>query len=146
MANVTRERVIQASAKAVWATIADFAAVEQYSPMVSRCDLEGPDGPGQLRHLTLSDGTVTTSRLIALQHEERALTYEIVVTKLPLTDYSSTMRVYPASAERCRVTWSSRFAPRGATLEDASAFLVQNLDAGLEELANLHETLTAEPR
>jgi mxaD protein len=146
VANVSRERVIQAAAAAVWATIADFAAVEQYSPMVSRCDLEGPDGPGQLRHLTLSDGTVTTSRLVEIQHEARVLAYEIVVTQLPLTDYASTMRVEPVSSGRCRVTWSSRFAPRGASLEEASAFLVQNLDAGLEALANLHEVRSAAPR
>ena len=139
MAQVTRAREIHAPALPVWRTIEDFAAVEQYSPMVARCDLEGPSGPGQLRHLTLSDGTVTTSRLIEIRPATYEMTYEILVTQLPLTDYSSTMTVQPLAPDRCRGTWSSRFAPRGASLAEAQAFLVTNLEAGLEELAKLHE-------
>ena len=139
MAQVTRVREIGAPALPVWRTIEDFAAVERYSPMVTRCDLEGPSGPGQLRHLTLADGTVTTSRLVEVLPATYEMTYEILVTQLPLTDYSSTMTVQPLATDRCQVTWSSRFAPRGASLEEARAFLVTNLEAGLAELAKLHE-------
>ena len=78
MAEVTRRLEIAAPADRVWATIADFAAVARYSPMVRECQLEGPDGVGQLRHLTLDDDTVTTSRLVALDPAARALRYEIV--------------------------------------------------------------------
>ena len=139
MAEVERSLVIGAPGEAVWASIADFAAVEQYSPMVDRCELEGADGPGQLRHLTLSDGTITTSRMVACDAEARAMTYEILVTKLPLRDYSSTMRVRELDGQRCEVTWSSRFEPHGASLGEARDFLVANLDAGLAELRKLHE-------
>jgi hypothetical protein len=139
MAEVFRSLEMAAPADAVWTTIADFAAVERYSPMVARCDLEGDDGPGQLRHLTLEDGTITTSRMVARDAATRSLTYEILVTKLPLADYSSTMRVRALGPERCEVTWSSRFEPSGATLEQARDFLIANLDAGLEELRKLHE-------
>jgi len=139
MAEVLRALEIRAPADEVWTTIADFAAVESYSPRVARCELEGADGPGQLRHLTLQDGTLTTSRLISIDPAERSMRYAILVTALPLADYTSTIRVDALTDTRCNVTWASRFEPSGASLEEASAFLTGSLAAGLEELRKLHE-------
>jgi hypothetical protein len=139
MPEVTLTRHIEAPAEEVWATIADFAAIQRYSPMVAQCTLEGPDGVGQRRRLILSDGGVTVSRLAAIDPEARSLTYEILETRLPLADYSSTQTVRPIDAKRCEVTWSSHFQPRGASEQEASDFLNAQLDAGLEELRALHE-------
>ena len=87
--------------------------------MVAACRLEGEAGIGQRRVLTLEDGTVTISRLEALDPRTRTLTYRILETRLPLQDYTSTMVVVPRGADRCEVTWTSHFRPRDASPEEA---------------------------
>ena len=63
------------------------------------------------------------------------VSYEILVTALPLADYTSTQRVESLGDGRCAVTWSSRFEPDGVTEAEAQAFLERQLDDGLAELA-----------
>ncbi len=131
---------ISAPAAAVWETIADFGAIQRFLPMISRCELEGPDGVGQLRKLTLADVTLTVSRLAAIDPAARSLRYEILETKLPLADYSATMQVRELGPHCCEVSWSSRFEPDGATEAEARDFLETQLGAGLQALRELHET------
>ena len=133
-AEVSHRREIGASADQVWALIADFGAIDRYSPMVERCRVEGPDGVGQRRVLSLSNGTITISRLEAIDHAARTLTYRILETKLPLDDYTSTMRVEPRGGTACEVIWTSRFLPKDATLEEATRFLDEGLLGSLRDL------------
>ncbi|MCH2173839.1 SRPBCC family protein [Myxococcota bacterium] len=139
MPTVTRSMEIQAPARDLWATIADFASVERYSPIVEHCRLEGEDGVGQIRRLTLTDGSETVSRMTALDEATSSMSYQILETALPLTNYSSTMRVEALGNERSRITWSSQFEPQGATEDEARGFLETQLDDGLEQLRALHE-------
>lgn len=139
MAQVERRLEIAAPAAEVWETVADFSAVGRYSPYVEVCELEGPEGVGQLRKLTLVNGTLTVSRCEAVDHEARSTTYRILETKLPLTDYTSTQTVNELGADRCEVVWASNFEPSGASLAEAAGFLETQLDAGLEELRLIFE-------
>ena len=131
---VSHRREIQAPADEVWALIADFGAIDRFSPMIASCRVEGEEGVGQRRILTLQDGTLTISRLEAIDHDARSLTYRILTTKLPLDDYTSTMEVLPRGAAACEVVWTSRFLPRQATLEEARAFLDGALQDSLRDL------------
>jgi len=139
MANAARGEVsfrldVPASADRVWALIADFGAIDQYSPMVTSCRVEGGDGVGQRRVLTLENGTVTISRLEAIDPAARTLTYRIVETKLPLEDYTSTMEVREKDNDLCEVIWTSDFLPRDASLEEARSFLEGSLGDSIRDL------------
>ena len=140
-AEVSFRETIQASADAVWALIADFGAIDRYSPMVAACRLEGDEGVGQRRVLTLTDGSITISRLEAIDPASRTLTYRILETKLPLQDYTSTMAVtpLPGADSACEVTWVSHFHPRGATLAEARSFLEGALGASVRDLCRAFE-------
>ena len=125
---------IPASAERVWALIADFGAIDRYSPMVVSCALEGEAGVGQRRVLTLANGTITISRLESLDPAARTLTYRILETKLPLDDYTSTMEVLEKGADACEVVWTSHFLPKDATLEEATSFLEGSLGDSIRDL------------
>jgi hypothetical protein len=139
MADPSRGRVshsleIEAPAGRVWALIADFGAIDRFSPIVVSCTTEGDDGVGQRRVLSLDNGTVTISRLEAIDHGARSLTYRILETKLPLDDYTSTVVVHEASGDTCEVVWTSEFNPKDATLAEATAFLDEGLTGSLRDL------------
>lgn len=131
---VLHRLTIEAPADEVWALIADFGAIDRYSPMVESCRLEGEAGVGQRRVLRLDNGTTTISRLEAIDPAARTLTYRILETKLPLDDYTSTMVVEPKGASVCEVTWRSDFRPKDATLEEATSFLDAALLASIRDL------------
>jgi mxaD protein len=133
-AQVSHSLEIEASAAEVWALIADFGAIDRFSPMVVSCTTEGAEGVGQRRILGLDNGTTTISRLEAIDHPGRTLTYRILETRLPLSDYTSTMWVHERAPDRCEVVWTSHFRPRDATLEEASAFLDEGLTGSLRDL------------
>ena len=137
MAEVSRRRDIEVPAAEAWALVGDFAAVGRYTPMIAEVELEGERGPGQIRRLTLTDGSLTVSRCTALDDDGRRVSYEIVVTALPLADYTSTQRVEALGDGRCAVSWASRFEPHGVTEAEAGEFLVRQLDDGLAALARL---------
>ena len=104
--------------------------------MVAACRLEGGEGVGQRRILTLIDGSTTISRLDAIDPTRRTLTYRILETKLPLRDYTSTMAVVPQAGTEtaCEVIWVSHFRPRDATLAEARSFLEGALGASVRDL------------
>jgi mxaD protein len=139
MTVVTCSREIAARADVVWATVGNFAAVGRYLPSIATCQLEGERGVGQIRRLTLANDTTTVSRCTALDDAARSVTYQILETALPLANYSSTQTVHAIDGDRCRVTWTSRFDPSGASEEEAQAFLEEQLNEGLWELAKLHK-------
>ena len=138
---VSHSLEIDAPAADVWALIEDFGAIDRFSPMVVSCRTEGSAGVGQRRILDLDNGTVTISRLEAIDPGVRTLTYRILETKLPLGDYTSTMVVHECGPLRCRVDWTSHFRPKDATLAEAKAFLDEGLRGSLRDL---HAVFSAE--
>lgn len=139
MPDVRCTREIAASAATVWDTVGDFAAVGRYVPTVVKLELEGERGPGQIRRLTLDDGSLTVSRCTALDDEALSVSYEILETELPLDDYSSTQDVHPLAENRCELRWTSQFEPRGVTVAEAVSYLEGAIESGLDVLARQFE-------
>ena len=113
MIKVTRSLIINSNIEEIWQSIADFGGVASFINTIKKCTTEGADGVGQLRHLILDDNSLTTSRLTVLDHERHILTYEIVITALPMNNYTSTMKVEKTGTSSCKVSWCSRFEPSG---------------------------------
>ena len=114
--------------------VADFAAVGRYLTNIKSLELKGPDGIGQRRFLTLGDGTLTVSELVALDPDTMSLTYRILETKLPLTDYTATQKVRRLSDLRSEVVWTASFRCQGVSSAEASSFLNEQLQMGLRNL------------
>lgn len=139
MIEVSRNQDISANPETVWQSIANFGAVASFIKNIKQCTTEGPHGVGQLRHLILEDDSLTTSRLAVLDNEQRLLSYEIVTTKLPMDDYSSTMIVTQTGDNSCSVNWCSRFEPAGVLPEKIEEFIGSQLQQALRNLKALHE-------
>jgi hypothetical protein len=104
----------------VWACIGGFGSLETWHPAVTACDVESDDN-GDVRTLTLGDGSRIVERLDAHNNEARSYTYTILEAgPLPVQDYQSTINVTGHGAV-AKVKWTSKFSARGASEADAQA-------------------------
>ncbi len=124
MAEVSVEETVEAPAGAVWELVSDFGGVDKWAgPAIQGCSVEG-EGVGAVRSLTLPGDAVLQERLESFDEGERRLSYSIVEpTPIPLRNYLSTLQVAEEGPGRCRVVWSGRFEPAGASEEQAAGMV-----------------------
>jgi Polyketide cyclase / dehydrase and lipid transport len=98
---VYRSAVIDASADRVWALARDFNGLPSWHPAIASSEIEGGlpgDRVGCVRRFTLKDGGgVLREKLLALSDSGRTLTYNILVSPMPVANYVATMRVTPVT-------------------------------------------------
>ena len=125
-------------AEAVWAVVRDFCNVDRWLPGIERVEAE--DG-GRRRRIVLPDGKVVIEQEVARDEAAMALTYVVLDSPMPFTDYRSTMAVERAG-RGCTVRWSASLVPLVA--EDRVARLVGGLyRGGLKALADFLAAPTA---
>lgn len=124
MASVEVSEAVAAPAAAVWDLVRDFGGVRRWGgPMLQSCTVEG-SGIGALRRFGLPGGATLVERLEAFDDAGRTLSYAIVEkSPIPVKDYLSTIRVEEEGPGRCRVHWSSRFEPDGASEADTTKLI-----------------------
>jgi hypothetical protein len=139
MASVEVSETVAAPASAVWEVVRDFGGVTRWGgPMLQSCKVEG-SGIGALRRFGLPGGATLTERLEAFDDAGRSLSYSIVEkSPIPVKDYRSTIRVAEEGDGRCRVHWSGRFEPDGASEADTTK-LIRGVYVG--GIAGLRKTL-----
>jgi hypothetical protein len=95
------------------------------------------DDGGKRRTLSLPDGSKIVEDLRAADDGSHTMTYAIVDSPLPVTDYVSTIRVFPAQdGVGCTIEWSSTFDPTGD--ENAAVTAInQVFQAGLDNLTKM---------
>ncbi|MBR0798058.1 SRPBCC family protein [Bradyrhizobium jicamae] len=112
----TRQKVresieIDAPQAKVWATIGNF---QDMGWLVGVSKTEGDKGNeiGATRRLTLSDGATIDEELYKYEPDMLSYSYRITavdVKVLPVTNYSSTLTVSPASGGRTKLEWAGAF-------------------------------------
>lgn len=140
--------VVPAGPDTVWRVIRDFDGLPAWVPAIVASEIEGgalPDQVGAVRKLTLGgDGGIVRERLVALDDRARSLTYSILESPFPVTDYRSTVRVIPVtSTGESVVTWSVLFDCDPGEAERLSAFFATDVfGSGLDGLVS-HLSSTA---
>ncbi len=114
MANVYRSAVIDAPADKVWALVRDFNGLPKWHPAIAKSEIEGgPPGDrvGCVRRFTLKDGGgLLREKLLTLSDSGRTLTYNILVSPMPVANYVATMRVTPITVgNRALAEWWAEF-------------------------------------
>jgi hypothetical protein len=113
--------ILHASAEAVWAVVGNFNGLPQWVPAIARSSMTVGDGThiGNVRHLTLADGSELDEVLLERSVAARRVRYTITQSAMPLTDYHASLSVYPitiseSGAPQCLVEWKTTFqvAPR----------------------------------
>ncbi|MBM2616670.1 SRPBCC family protein [Actinoplanes sp. LDG1-06] len=108
MATVRVEAVIELSAEQVWAAVADVGQVHRrlLPGRVVSARLEG-----DMRILTLPDGSEIRELIVSIDERERRLAYAVVEgQKMPLTYHHASFQVYD-DGDICRLVWVTDVLP-----------------------------------
>jgi hypothetical protein len=108
MATVRVEAVIDVPAERLWEAIADVGAVHRrlLPGRVADARIEG-----DVRVLTMPDGSEIRELIVAVDHAHRRLAYAVVEgQKLPLNYHHATFEVL-GEGERSRLVWSTDVLP-----------------------------------
>jgi hypothetical protein len=127
MIKVYRSAIIDAAADRVWKVVRDFNGLPKWHPAIATSEIEGglpADRVGCVRRFTRrSDGGLLRETLLSLADDTRTLTYDILVSPMPVANYMAGMRVTPITkGGRSFAEWWAVFdvtsGPPKATADD----------------------------
>jgi hypothetical protein len=99
MIKVYRSAIINATADKVWKIVRDFNGLPKWHPAIATSEIEDgwpADRVGCVRRFTRrSDGGLLRERLLSLADDTRLLTYNILVSPMPVANYMAGMRFTP---------------------------------------------------
>jgi hypothetical protein len=136
MAGVNLKTTINAAADTVWQTVRDFNGLGAYVAAVANSSVDGSE-VGCTRTLTLQDGAIIVEKLERFDDQGKALDYSIVSGPLPVEQYLSTIAVTAVGPNQCEVSWSSTFAPKGVSAEQAEEVISGIYTMGFDGLRKL---------
>ncbi|EXB93401.1 hypothetical protein L484_010729 [Morus notabilis] len=148
-------KLSNATVDQIWPLFTDFFNFQKWFPSLSTCHgIHGTNGdPGCIRYCSgfsipsnVGDKPVSWSkeRLIAVDHAQHSLTYEIVDSNIGFESYVSTVKIVPGSDPGddhdhqcgCAIEWSFTVDPvEGWALDD----LVRKYEEGIQRMAQKME-------
>jgi len=136
MTDVSRSVNLSARASEVWSLIGPFDSFTRWHPAVLDSRMGENDGR-MVRHQVFVGGIKVTERLIS--HDDDAMMQRYGISdggRLPVADFTATLRVVPGESDSCSVTWSCSFQPAGAP-EDVVREAIEGIfDSGMNSLAD----------
>lgn len=133
---ISRSVVVQGGPTEVWAMIGAFCAIEKWLPPVGSCSEDGAAAP--TRTLVTRDGAATfVERQTARSETETFYSYVFVSSPLPVSRYSSTIRVKASGEDKSTVVWSGSYTPDAGKEIEAAAALDGIYASGLESIQRL---------
>ena len=112
------DKEIDGSVDQAWNLVADFGGTA-WIPGIESCEVEGPDGIGQVRKLKMGPMAIH-ERLEALDPEAKTLSYSIIEGPLPTENYLATILITDAGGGKTRVRWGAQFDVPGMEEEAAN--------------------------
>ena len=101
MIKVYRSAIIEARADKVWKLVRDFNGLPKWHPAIATSEIEDglpADRVGCVRRFTRkSDGGMLREKLLSLADDTRSLTYNILVSPMPVANYMAGMRFTPVT-------------------------------------------------
>lgn len=132
-ASLTRSIEVKATPASVWAKIGPFCAIQDWLPPVGTCAQDGKTPP--TRTLVTKDGKATFVELQTARNDaRRTYSYTFVSSPLPVTHYTSTIKVSGTRRGTSVVTWTGSYTPNTGKDKDAADALSGIYQAGLEEI------------
>jgi mxaD protein len=108
---VTKSVTIDAPVDKVWSTVKDFNNWPSWHPALASDEIvEGSNGKvGAVRVLTLKGGGTIKEKLLSQNDMQHSFSYTILESVLPVSDYTSHLKVKAMGADKSTVTWSGKF-------------------------------------
>ena len=122
MAKVFQSMVIKAPPEEVWKVIRDFNGLPSWHPGIAESRIEenrAPDSVGCVRNFSLTSGDGIREKLLALDDVNHLCTYTILESPMPLTNYTSCLRLYEITENgNTFAIWSAEFDTAPETREE----------------------------
>lgn len=129
-ANLTRSIEVNGAPAAVWSVIGSFCAIKDWLPPVGMC-IEDGKSPST-RTLVTKDGKASFVETETARNEKQySYSYTFVSSPLPVTNYSSTIKVTAKGEGVSVVTWTGSYTPDTGKEKDAMDALNGVYEAGL---------------
>jgi Polyketide cyclase / dehydrase and lipid transport len=132
-ASLSRSVDVEATPSEVWLMIGSFCAIKDWLPPVGTCIADGNIPP--TRTLVTKDGKATfVETETARSDTEHFYTYTFRSSPLPVTHYTSTIKVVAKNKGIATVTWQSTYAPEDGKEKAANDALSGIYKAGLDSI------------
>ncbi len=132
-ANLSRSVDVKAAPSAVWSLIGPFCAIKNWLPPVGACIEDGKAPP--TRTLVTKDGKAAfVETQTARNDAEHSYSYAFISSPLPVTNYTSTIKVTAKGDGSSTISWSGSYTPDQGKENAASEALNGVYDAGLAEI------------
>ena len=129
-ASLSRSTEVNGGARVVWSAIGAFCAIKDWLPPVGICIEDGKTPP--TRTLVTKDGKAAfVERQTARNDGEHSYSYSFLSSPLPVTNYSSTIKVTAKGEGTSVVTWTGTYTPDSGKEKDASDALNGVYESGL---------------
>jgi hypothetical protein len=124
---------VPASPAAVWSMIGPFCAIKDWLPPVGSCVEDGNVKP--TRTLVTKDGAATFVELqTARSDAEHFYSYTFLSSPLPVTHYTSTIRVAARNGGGSTVSWTGTYIPVQGKEKEANEALTGIYKVGLDQI------------
>jgi hypothetical protein len=132
-ATISRTADVKATAAAVWSVIGPFCAIKDWLPPVGVCIEDGKAPP--TRTLVTKDGKAAfVETQTARNDAEHSYSYVFLSSPLPVSHYSSTIKVKANADGSSTIIWSGSYTPDKGQEKAASEALTGVYEAGLAEI------------
>ena len=132
-AALSRSVDVEATPSAVWSMIGPFCAIKDWLPPVGTCTEDSKAPP--TRTLVTKDGKATFVETETARSDAKYFyTYTFQSSPLPVTHYTSTIRVVGKANGISTVTWRSTYTPESGKEKDAHDALSGIYRAGLNTI------------
>jgi Polyketide cyclase / dehydrase and lipid transport len=132
-ATISRSADVKASVSAVWSLIGPFCAIKDWLPPVGQCIEDGRSPPTRI--LVTRDGKAAfVETQTARSEAEHSYSYSFLSSPLPVSNYTSTIKVTAKGDAAAIITWTGSYTPDHGMEKAASDALSGVYDAGLAEI------------
>ena len=132
-ATISRSTDVKASAAAIWSVIGPFCAIRDWLPPVGECIEDGKAPPTRI--LVTKDGKAAfVEKQTARNDAEHSYSYAFLSSPLPVSNYTSTIKVTAKGDGTSTVTWTGSYTPDQGKEKAASEALNGVYEAGLAEI------------
>jgi hypothetical protein len=129
-ADLTRSIEVNGPPSAVWSVIGSFCAIKDWLPPVGICIEDGKTP--STRTLVTKDGKAAfVEKQTARSDAEHSYSYTFLSSPLPVTNYTSTIKVAAKGEGVSVVTWTGSYTPDSGKEKDAGEALNGVYEAGL---------------
>jgi hypothetical protein len=132
-AGLSRSTEVNGTPATVWSAIGGFCAIKDWLPPVGMCIEDGKTPP--IRTLVTRDGKASfVEKQTARNDAEHSYSYTFLSSPLPVSNYTSTIKVTAKGDGSSTVTWSGSYTPDQGKEKAANEALGEVYEAGLTQI------------